>query len=59
MVDRVESAVFFDMTANDFYGSGKIPARDDVLCTIRYQWLSGESGYENSNALLDKKSIFP
>jgi lipopolysaccharide transport system ATP-binding protein len=59
IVDRVRCAAFFDVTANDFYGSGKIPERDDGLCTIRYQWLSEERSYGHPDSLLERKSIFP
>jgi lipopolysaccharide transport system ATP-binding protein len=38
MADRVGCAAYFDVEPDDFYESGKIPARDYVLCTIRYQW---------------------
>lgn len=42
IADRVGGAAFFDVEADDFYKSGKIPERDYVLCTIRHNWFLEE-----------------
>jgi lipopolysaccharide transport system ATP-binding protein len=38
MADRVAEAVFFDVEADNSYGSGKMPTRDWVLFALRHQW---------------------
>jgi lipopolysaccharide transport system ATP-binding protein len=43
LVDRVGSAAYFDVEADDFYESGKIPSRSYVLCAIRHQWYNGDN----------------
>ena len=42
MADRVEYAAYFDVEADDFYGSGKAPERDWVLCVLRHRWYAGK-----------------
>src|SRR5207247_11226942 len=36
--DWVDDAASFDVEADDFYGSGRIPNRDWVLCVIPHEW---------------------
>ncbi|MGB5618732.1 MAG: ABC transporter ATP-binding protein [Desulfobacterales bacterium] len=43
LVDRVGCAAYFDVEADAFYESGKIPERSYVLCTIRHQWFNGDN----------------
>jgi lipopolysaccharide transport system ATP-binding protein len=43
LADRVGCAAYFDVEADDFYESGKIPSRSYVLCTIRHQWYNGDN----------------
>lgn len=40
--DYIQSAVYFDVEAEDIYGSGKIPPRNWVLCTLRHKWMLEE-----------------
>ena len=50
LTDRVGSAAYFDVEADDFFESGKTPERGYVICTIRYQWFTGNGkrcGSEN------------
>ena len=39
LADRVGGAAYFDVEADDFFKSGKMPSRSYVLCAIRHQWL--------------------
>jgi lipopolysaccharide transport system ATP-binding protein len=39
MVDYVQYAAWFDVEAEDVYGSGKVPGRDWVLCVLHHKWL--------------------
>ena len=42
--DYIQHAAYFDVEAEDLYGSGKIPPRDWVLCILGHQWsLNGDS----------------
>jgi lipopolysaccharide transport system ATP-binding protein len=38
MADYVQYAGYFDVEAEDVYGSAKLPGRDWVLCTLRHEW---------------------
>jgi lipopolysaccharide transport system ATP-binding protein len=38
MVDYVQYAGYFDVEAEDVYGSGKIATRDWVMCILRHEW---------------------
>jgi lipopolysaccharide transport system ATP-binding protein len=38
MADYIQYAGYFDVEAEDVYGSGKIPPRDWVLCVLRHEW---------------------
>ena len=38
MADHVERAVSFDVEADEFYRSGRMPSRDWVLCLLRHNW---------------------
>jgi lipopolysaccharide transport system ATP-binding protein len=38
MADSVEYATYFDVEADDFYGTGKLPHREQVLCVLRQKW---------------------
>jgi lipopolysaccharide transport system ATP-binding protein len=38
MVDYVQYAGQFDVEAEDVYGTGKLPSRNWVLCTLRHEW---------------------
>jgi lipopolysaccharide transport system ATP-binding protein len=40
VADAVEYAGAFDVVADDFYGSGKLPRRDKALCLLRQRWSS-------------------
>ena len=41
--DYIQHAAYFDVEAEDLYGSGKIPPRDWVLCILGHQWsLNGD-----------------
>jgi lipopolysaccharide transport system ATP-binding protein len=48
LTDRVGSAAYFDVEADDFYESGKTPSRSYMLCTIRYQWVAGQGNLNES-----------
>ena len=37
-VDYIQHAAYFDVEAHDFYGSGKIPDRDWVICLRKHTW---------------------
>jgi len=43
LADRVGCAAYFDVEADDFYESGRIPSRSYVLCTLRHQWFNGDN----------------
>jgi lipopolysaccharide transport system ATP-binding protein len=36
--DYIKQAAYFDVEADDLYGSGKIPHREWVMCILRHQW---------------------
>jgi lipopolysaccharide transport system ATP-binding protein len=36
--DYIQQAAYFDVEAEDLYGSGKIPPRDWVLCILKHTW---------------------
>jgi lipopolysaccharide transport system ATP-binding protein len=38
MADYIQYAAWFDVEAEDVYGSGKLPERDWVLCILRHKW---------------------
>jgi lipopolysaccharide transport system ATP-binding protein len=38
MADYIQYAAWFDVEAEDVYGSGKLPGRDWVLCVLRHKW---------------------
>jgi lipopolysaccharide transport system ATP-binding protein len=38
MADYIQYAGYFDVEAEDVYGSGKVPPRDWVLCVLRHRW---------------------
>jgi lipopolysaccharide transport system ATP-binding protein len=42
VADRVESAAYLDVEADDFYESGKVPERSWVMCVLRHRWEAGE-----------------
>lgn len=39
MADYIQYAAWFDVEADDVYGSGKLPGRDWVLCVLHHKWL--------------------
>lgn len=41
LADRVGCAAYFDVEADGFFKSGKMPSRSYVLCAIRHQWSNG------------------
>jgi lipopolysaccharide transport system ATP-binding protein len=38
VIDHVTQAAFFDVEAEDFYGTGVLPHADGVLCLLPQQW---------------------
>jgi lipopolysaccharide transport system ATP-binding protein len=38
IADYIQYAAWFDIEAEDVYGSGKLPGRDWVLCVLRHKW---------------------
>ncbi|HEY3602141.1 MAG TPA: ABC transporter ATP-binding protein [Chthoniobacterales bacterium] len=38
MADHVEQATSFDVEADEFYSTGRVPAREWVLCLLQHQW---------------------
>jgi lipopolysaccharide transport system ATP-binding protein len=38
MADHIERATSFDVEADQFYESGRVPSRDWVLCLLRHNW---------------------
>jgi lipopolysaccharide transport system ATP-binding protein len=42
MADHIERATSFDVEADEFYRTGRIPSRDWVLCLLRHEWKFGE-----------------
>jgi lipopolysaccharide transport system ATP-binding protein len=38
LVDFVDYATYLDIEAADVYGTGKVPTRDQVLCTLPHTW---------------------
>jgi lipopolysaccharide transport system ATP-binding protein len=43
LADRVGCAAYFDVEADGFFKSGKMPSRSYVLCAIRHQWSNGDN----------------
>jgi lipopolysaccharide transport system ATP-binding protein len=39
IVDRIEHAGYFDIETADFYGTGKLPSRDQAASLIKFKWL--------------------
>jgi lipopolysaccharide transport system ATP-binding protein len=44
LADYVQRALVFDVAADDFYGSGKLPARDWAITLLRQDWHLNEAG---------------
>ncbi len=42
LADHIERATSFDVEADEFYRSGRIPSRDWVLCLLRHNWSFSE-----------------
>jgi lipopolysaccharide transport system ATP-binding protein len=38
-VDYIEHAGYFDIETADFYGTGKLPSRDQAASLIKFKWL--------------------
>jgi lipopolysaccharide transport system ATP-binding protein len=38
MADHIERAVSFDVEADEFYQTGRVPPRDWVLCLLQHKW---------------------
>ncbi len=38
MADHIEQATSFDVEADEFYRSGRVPSRAWGLCLLRHQW---------------------
>jgi len=38
MSDHIEHAATFDVEADDVYGTGKVPQREEALCLLRQKW---------------------
>jgi lipopolysaccharide transport system ATP-binding protein len=53
LTDRVGSAAYFDVEADDFFESGKTPERGYVICTIRYQWFSGDGWRSGAESVVE------
>ena len=43
MADHIEQAASFDVEADEFYRTGRVPAREWVLCLLQHQWSFNES----------------
>ncbi len=41
--DHIEHAAAFDVEADDVYGTGKVPPREEALCVLRQEWTFRES----------------
>jgi lipopolysaccharide transport system ATP-binding protein len=42
MADHIEQAASFDVEADEFYRTGRVPAREWVLCLLQHQWTLNE-----------------
>jgi lipopolysaccharide transport system ATP-binding protein len=42
MADHIEQAASFDVEADEFYRTGRVPAREWVLCLLQHQWSFNE-----------------
>jgi lipopolysaccharide transport system ATP-binding protein len=38
MADHIEQAASFDVEADEFYRTGRMPSREWVLCLLQHQW---------------------
>jgi len=43
MADHIEQAASFDVEADKFYRTGRVPAREWVLCLLQHRWSFNES----------------
>jgi hypothetical protein len=39
----IDQAVWFDVSATDFYGNGRLPNPDWGRCLVRTQWTDAEA----------------
>jgi lipopolysaccharide transport system ATP-binding protein len=44
MADSVQYAVYFDIEDDDFFGTGMMPPRENVLTLLKHNWSSGATG---------------
>ena len=42
MADHIEQAASFDVEADEFYSTGRIPSREWVMCLLKHKWSFGE-----------------
>ena len=42
IADYLNQAAIFDIEADDFHGTGKIPDRDRALCMLNYRWIAND-----------------
>jgi len=38
LADHIEQAASFDVEADEFYATGRVPSREWVLCLLKHQW---------------------
>ena len=43
MADHIEQAASFDVEADEFYRTGRVPSREWVLCLLQHKWSLDES----------------
>ena len=43
LADHIEQAASFDVEADEFYSTGRVPPREWVLCLLKHKWAFGEN----------------